>query len=151
MPYVRVFVAEFMWQRIKNLFLSFRAYGVLSPDLRVRQQVNHRLSDRPSLTFQQWFDQHWKPLGIAPAIAQFAYARFEKYSGLSFSHVVPEDRLEELQWTRVCWYDWEMTLCDDFLQVFGVDVSDEFEDTPIDRISDLVRLLNHQAALARKV
>ncbi|HIK54141.1 MAG TPA: hypothetical protein IGS37_03125 [Synechococcales cyanobacterium M55_K2018_004] len=133
----------FMWQRLKNLLLSFQTYGALSPDLRVRRQVNRALRDRPSLNVEQWYVAHCQPQDIPYDVASFAYTHLEKYSGLNFARVVPSDRLDEdLQWTRVCWFDWAVSLCDDVLDEFGVDISDSFDEMSLDTVGDLLLALN---------
>jgi hypothetical protein len=134
-----------MWRKLKNLFLSFKTYDVLSPELQVRQQVNHRLSHRPALSLEEWFEAYWQPHGISLAIAQFVYLHLEQYSGLVCAKVLPIDRLEkDLHWTEVCWYDWELSLCDDFWQCFGVDLSDRLEEFHPTTIADLIWFLHLQ-------
>jgi len=44
----------------------------------------------------------------------------------------------------VCWFDWELTLCDDFCQCFAVDLSECFDTQILDTIDELVRFLDYQ-------
>ena len=132
-----------MWHRLKNLFFNLRAYNDLSPDLRVRQQVNRSLRDRPLLRQDEWFAQFYKAQGIAYPIAAFAYTHLEKYSGLSLGSILPTDRLEEeLRWTEVCWFDWEQALCEDFYACFKVEIDDCLDFSSLRTIEDLILSLN---------
>jgi hypothetical protein len=132
-----------MWHRVKNSILSLKTYGILSPDLRVRQDINRSLRDRPTLSANEWFELQCKPLGIQPAVAQFAYFHLAKYSGLKFSKVYLSDRMEtDLCWTQICWFDWEINLCDDFYQCFGIDISDRLHDCNPLTVGDLVLFLH---------
>lgn len=134
-----------MLNKFKNLFLSVQHYQILSPDWRVRHRVNRALQYRPALEFNDWFSQQCQPLGIIQPIAYFAYTRLEHYSGLSFARVRVGDRLKnQLHWTEVCWFDWEIRLCQDFWCDFEVDISsalDQFDPTTVE---DLLTFLNHQ-------
>lgn len=132
-----------MWQRFKNLFLSLKTYGTLSPDFGVRQRINRALSDRPPLSFDQWFAAFYQPQGVTDAVALFAYQHLNQYSGLEISRVQPTDRLDkDLCWTAVCWFDWDCQLCDDIHQQFGVDVSDNLESFAQPTIGELVLFLD---------
>jgi hypothetical protein len=134
-----------MWYRFKNFLFSLKTYGILSPELRVRRQVNQRLYNRSSLAANQWFQLRCQPLGISRAIANFAYTRLATYSGLEFSRVLLSDRLEEdLRWTQVCWFDWEIALCDDFCEQFGVDISDRLDAFDFNTVAELLTFLNQQ-------
>lgn len=122
---------------------------MLSPDLGARRQVNRAIHHRPMLTAQQWFQEFYQPIAISPAIATFAYTYLENYSGIEFAYVVPSDRLiEDLRWIEVCWADWETTLCDDFWQTFGVDISDSFLGYSPSTVEDLIGFLNRQLLLS---
>ncbi|NJR65327.1 MAG: hypothetical protein HC772_08420 [Leptolyngbyaceae cyanobacterium CRU_2_3] len=134
-----------MWHRLKNLFFSFRVYNDLSPDLRVRQQVNRALRDRPTLKQDEWFESFYKSQGIAYPIAIFAYTYLEQYSGLKLGSILPTDRLEaELQWTAVCWFDWQQNLCKDFYRCFEIDIDIEngLALSKLDTVGDLIVFLN---------
>ncbi len=134
-----------MWRRLKNIFHSFRTYADLSPDVRTRQQVNRFLRDRPALGAEEWFEQLWRPRDISRQIANFVYTHMQTYSGLEFARVRPEDRLkQDLQLISVCWFDWEFTLCDDFLEDFGIDLSDRFDPCDFATVEELVVFLNYQ-------
>jgi hypothetical protein len=134
-----------MWKRLKNILLSFKTYSTLSPGFATRQRVKRRLAYRQDLNPQQWYELQCKPYGISPAIAKFAYFFLAKYSGLPFSRVLSSDRLEQdLHWTEVCWFDWEITLCDDFQHCFGIDISNSLEDFQPLTIQELMLFLNQQ-------
>jgi hypothetical protein len=134
-----------MWHRLQNLIGSLKSYNVLSPDLHVRHQVKRVLCDRPILSADDWFRGFCKPLGIRQPIANFAYFHLEGYSGLPFSQVLLSDRFnEDLHWIEVCWFDWEMILCEDFYQLFGVDISDQLLGSTFLTIEELLFFLNQQ-------
>ncbi|NJM86078.1 MAG: hypothetical protein HC769_10930 [Cyanobacteria bacterium CRU_2_1] len=134
-----------MWHRLKNFVSSFSTYDDLSPDVNMRQQVNQRLQDRPALNSEEWFESFYKSNGISPAIAAFAYTHLAEYSELDFSRVLPSDRLEEdLHWTNVCWFDWDLSLCDDFYHHFKIDISDTLADFNFVTIEEFVSFLNCQ-------
>lgn len=131
------------WNRFKNIFLSFKTYNTLSSSFAARQQVKRRLSHRSDLSPQQWYESQCKPYGISPEIAQFAYFFLSKYSGLPFAQVLSSDRLEQdLRWTEVCWFDWEMALCDDFQHAFGSDLSHSLDDFQPSTVQELMLFLN---------
>jgi hypothetical protein len=140
-----------MWHRFNNLFSSLQAYDALSPDLRVRRQVNQALRQRPAMPPEQWFQTFFQPQGIPYTLVSFAYEHLARYSGLEFSRVLPDDRLnEDLQWTQVCWFDWEQHLCADFDQQFGTAIGDQLSEDlnqQLDQanlltVRDLLALLN---------
>ncbi|MBW4660032.1 MAG: hypothetical protein KME15_15260 [Drouetiella hepatica Uher 2000/2452] len=134
-----------MWHRLKNFLSSLWTYNALRPDFRVRRRVNRSLSDRPALSQDEWFEAHYKAQGVTYAIALFAYQHLGQYSGLDLSRVLPSDRLEEdLQWTEVCWFDWEQSLCEDFHGCFGVDMGDRLDFSCLSTVQDLVDFLNQQ-------
>lgn len=112
-----------MWHRLKNFFFSLSTYKTLSPDFKVRQQINHALRNRPALNFEQWFATFDQSQGIDHRVALFAYQYLGQYSGLETSRLQPTDRLNaDLCWTDVCWFDWEAQLCCDVHRQFGVDI-----------------------------
>lgn len=118
-----------MWHRFNNLFSSLQTYDALRPDLKVRRQVNRALRQRPAMTLEQWFQAFYQAQGMPYALVSFAYEHLADYSGLEFSRVLPDDRLnEDLQWTQVCWFDWEQHLCNDFDQQFGTELSEQISD-----------------------
>ncbi|MBI4785134.1 MAG: hypothetical protein HY785_28085 [Oscillatoriophycideae cyanobacterium NC_groundwater_1537_Pr4_S-0.65um_50_18] len=132
-----------MWHRLKNYLSSLWTYNVLSPDLRVRRRVKRSLHHRPALTPDEWFTVHYKQQDIAPVIAAFAYEHLEQYSGLTIGKVLPSDRLEEdLHWTQICWFDWELSLCEDFYDCFEVDISDRLDVSCLSTLQDLMDFLN---------
>jgi hypothetical protein len=134
-----------MWYRLKNIFSSLRTYNSLSPDLRVRRQVNQKLRDRPALNLHDWFEAFYHAQGVPYTIATFAYTYLSQYSGLDIGRILPHDRLhEDLHWTQVCWFDWETNLCNDFYRYFGIDISDRFDPSCFLTIWDLIIFLNLQ-------
>ncbi len=135
----------FMWQRFQNIFSSVGSYADLSPDVKTRQQVRQWLSDRPALPPDEWFTTFWQPQGIDRPLADFIGQHMTHYSGVNFAQTRPSDRLlQDLQLPLICWFDWEMTFCDDFLAQFGVDVSDRFDPTRLHTVADFVLFLQQQ-------
>jgi len=109
--------------------------------------VNRSLHDRSPLSQAEWFEVHYKTQGIADAIAIFAYKHLQQYSGLELSRILPSDRLEEdLQWTKVCWFDWHLSLCEDFYRCFGVDIGDRLDISCLSTLQDVMDFLNQQGA-----
>jgi hypothetical protein len=140
-----------MWHRFKNLVFSLKAYDAMSPDLQRRRQVNRLLQQRPALDLQQWFAGFDQLQGIAYPIAAFAYEHLARYSGLEFARILPHDRLEQdLFWTQVCWFDWQLQLYDDFWQQFGVDLSDEWDESTLLTVQDLLVFLNQHGATTER-
>ncbi len=134
-----------MWRRLKNILHSFRTYPDLSPDLGMRRQVNRFLRNRPALTTEEWFERYWCKRNITKKITDFVYNRMHSYTGLDFTRVRPTDRLiEDLHFPLVCWFDWQISLCDDFWHCFEVDLGDRFDPTHFTTIEDLVIFLNDQ-------
>ena len=132
-----------MWHRLKNLFFSLNTYKTLSPDFKVRQQVNRALSDRPALSSDQWFETFYRSQGVAYTVVSFAYRYLQAYSGLEIGRVRPTDRLDaDLYWTEVCWFDWEAQLCRDVQQQFNIDISDCLDDFQEFTIGELVAFLD---------
>lgn len=132
-----------MWHRLNNLIHGLKTYDALSPDLKLRRQVNRALHQRPPMPLEQWFRTFYQPQGIAFSVANFAYVRLSAYSGLEFSRVLPNDRLhEDLYWTQVCWFDWQNNLCDDFHQQFGIEISEALDASDLQTVQDLVVFLN---------
>jgi hypothetical protein len=142
-----------MWHRVKNLFVSLNSYAVLSPDLKVRQQVNRALRGRPALSAEDWFQRFYQVQGIANPVALFAYSQLQHYSGLDFSRVLPTDRFcDDLHWSDVCWFDWNLQLYDDCWQEFGIDLSDCFDESQLSTVQEFVTFLNqaiHQTTSTR--
>lgn len=140
-----------MWHRFKNLVFSLQTYHALSPDLNVRRQVNQTLRQRPILHLDQWFQMFYQPQGIAYTVANFAYVHLANYSGLDFGRVLPSDRLnEDLHWSQICWFDWQVKLHEDFWQQFGVDISDCWDDSSLQTVKDLILLLNQYGMQAHQ-
>ncbi|MCT7950305.1 hypothetical protein NG798_10940 [Ancylothrix sp. C2] len=134
-----------MWHNLNNVFSAVSTYSDLSPDIETRRCVNHRLRLRPALSLDQWFDYFWQPHGIAKPTVFFVYTYLEKYSGLQMSCVMPGDRLEQdLKLTLVCWFDWQLNLCDDFLSYFGIDISDRLDTYSLSTVEDLVKFLDSE-------
>jgi hypothetical protein len=134
-----------MWRRFKNILYSLRTYADLSPDLWTRQRVKWFLHSRSPLSAKEWFEQFRHDHFVSPQVVNFVYERMPDYSGLEFSRVRPGDRLnQDLHLPLICWFDWQLTLCDDFFQWFGVDISDHFDPQSLDTVEDLVNFLNQQ-------
>lgn len=134
-----------MWRKLKNFFISVSAYTDLGPDVQFRQRVNKALRHRPALTLDEWFEFFWRSHGVSKPVVAFVYTHLEKYSGLQMSRVQPKDHLErDLQVTLVCYFDWHLTLYDDFLSDFGVDISEEFEIYNLSTVEELVKFLDGQ-------
>lgn len=132
-----------MWHRFKNLVFSLKTYDALSPDLKVRRQINRWLQQRPALDLEQWFQAFYQPQGISYAITAFAYEHLARYSGLDIGRILPTDRLnEDLCWTQVCWFDWQTNLYDDFWQHFGIDLSDCLDEDALLTVKDLMAFLH---------
>ena len=65
----------------------------------------------------------------AKSVLSFVYEYFADYSGLAFSQVRPNDSLNrDLNFPLVCWFDWTLNFCDDFLTHFDLDLSDCFDE-----------------------
>jgi hypothetical protein len=134
-----------MWRSLRNIIDSFWTYIDLSPNLQVRRQVKRSLRDRPCLSASDWHEQCWQPFAISRPISDFVYDRMQEYSGLEFGRIRPADHLnDDLHLPVICWFDWQMTLREDFLQCFHIDLGDRFHSLPLDTVQDLVLLLNHQ-------
>lgn len=112
----------------------------------MRQRVNRALCSRPALGADEWFETFYKSQGIAYPIAIFAYVCLGHCSGLEFGRVLPSDRLQEdLHWSQVCWFDWELSMCDGFYQQFGVDISDRLDEFEWSTVGELVAFLDQCA------
>jgi hypothetical protein len=134
-----------MWRRFQNLASSFNSYCALSPDLRLRRQVNESLCDRPALDMETWCTTFYPSPDTIQAIAAFSYTTLAYYSGLDFGRVRPGDRLEaDLCWSQVCWFDWDLQLCDDFYTHFNRAVSDCFYSFDPVTIADIIQFLHEQ-------
>jgi len=134
-----------MWRHLKNLFASVTTYGDLSPDLSLRRQINRRLSQRPQLSADEWYRCCGYALGISRQMTDFVYTYLSDYSGLEFAGVRPGDRLQEdLHLPLVCWFDWEVCLCEDIRLLFGVDLSDRFNPDAFETVQDLLLFLETQ-------
>jgi hypothetical protein len=134
-----------MWRRLKNIFYSLKTYADLRPDWRTRRRVNRLLRDRPCLSEDQWFERFWQGKDVPPVLAHFIYVQMPVYSGLDFSRVQPGDRLnEDLQLSMTCWFDWQISFCEDFLREFGVDLSHTFNPDSLQTLEDLVLFLRQQ-------
>jgi hypothetical protein len=134
-----------MWHRFKNIFFSLKNYDLLSPDLAMRRQVRQSLRHRPALGLSEWFETFCKPRQIAYPVVNFLYTHLETYSGIGLGRLLPSDRLEEdLHWTELCGFDWQLTLCEDFMQQFDIDLTSSLEDFSPRTLEDLIILLHHQ-------
>ncbi|HSM80755.1 MAG TPA: hypothetical protein VLS96_03660 [Nodosilinea sp.] len=138
-----------MWQPLRNFVNSLTTYMALSPDMVARGRVNQWLRSRPCLTADEWFRRHWTPPAVPRALPKplidFAYQQLQAYSGLEIGRVQPSDLLvETLAFPAVCWFDWGLTLCDDFYNTFGLDISEHFDETQLMTCADLIGFLNQQ-------
>lgn len=134
-----------MWKALKNLFQTVSTYRALSPDVKIRRKVNRGLRDRTPMTLEHWAIGLRDTWGVSKAVAAFAYTHLEKYSGLPVSRIRPSDRLDDdLQWTLVCWFDWELCLCEDFCHRFGIDFSEQLDQFAPHTIADLLVFLDAQ-------
>ncbi|WP_253188058.1 hypothetical protein [Leptolyngbya sp. 'hensonii'] len=111
----------------------------------MRRRINQALRSRPSLAPSEWYEYFWRQRGVSRDVAALIYTRMEHYSGLNFSRVVPGDRLEEdLKISLVSWFDWHLSLCDDFQQKFGVDLSECFDLHALKTVEELMLFLDRQ-------
>jgi len=134
-----------MWRSLKNFFYSLWTYSDLSPDLRMRRRVNKALRNRPSLTAVEWHQTFWQSYEVAQAISDFVYQEMQEYSGVEFGRVRPSDRLnEDLHLPLICWFDWELSFCENFLSTFGIDLEMGFDADEFTTVKDLVLFLNRQ-------
>lgn len=138
-----------MWRILTNLIFSLRTYRALSPDIQVRRRVNRMLRSRPPLSLDEWFEHFWQSPNSSETIprdlAIFLYKNLARYTELEIAHIRPCDRLnEDLHLPTVCWFDWEINLCEDFYKTFGIDISSSFDVSTLSTIEDLVLFLNRQ-------
>ena len=138
-----------MWRPLKNFVNSLTTYMALSPDMVARHRVNQWLRSRPCLTCEQWFIRYWTPPALPRALPKplidFAYQQIQAYSGLEIGRVQPADHLvDDLAFPAVCWFDWSITLCEDFYETFGLDISETFDETQLFTFADLITFLAQQ-------
>lgn len=142
---------------MNNLLSSIEAYADMSPDLDVRDEVNLWLKkrDRQPLSITQWceaFSSEFASIAqattepatesAAKSVLAFVYESFSEYTGLAFSQVRPNDSLiRDLNFPLVCWFDWTMNFCDDFLTHFDLDLSDCFDEANFSTIGEMVEFL----------
>lgn len=111
----------------------------------LRRRVNQQLRHRPRLSSATWSSLFFEigSEAISPSLLSFIYTQLKTYSGLETGRIRPSDRLiEDLRFPLVCWFDWSSQLCDDFYNTFQVDISDEFDESLLKTVSDLVCFLN---------
>jgi hypothetical protein len=137
-----------MWQAFTNFVQSLQTYADLSPDATIRRQVNGRLKQtRSALTLEAWMATFQKVLGrpMLPALGQFLFEELGHYSGLEVGCLRPSDRLiEDLHLPLVCWFDWPHQFCEDFLDAFQIDLSEEFDEAEFETLQELVAFLQKQ-------
>jgi hypothetical protein len=143
-----VFMQRLKTSRLYNWFLALRSYNDLRPDLGLRRQINRQvLATRPAHCGQDWYQKFWASQGISREVATFLYQALAKYSGLQLAKVLPNDRLcEDLKLPLICWFDWELALCEDFHQEFGFDLEDYFDLSQLKTVADLMGFFNQQVA-----
>ena len=129
----------------------------MSPDLEVRDEVNQWMSARARrpLSVVEWcelFSSEFPTIAAATqetateseakSVLVFVYEYFAEYTGITFSQVRPNDSLNrDLNFPLICWFDWTLTFCDDFLTHFDLDLSDRFDETDFTTIGELVEFL----------
>ena len=153
-----------MIEPLNNWLSSVSTYADMSPDLALRAQINLRMraDARSALGISDWCHLFIAPDAVADTLAFsrsafgvsdarrilcFVYQRFSQYSGLDFSRVRPEDRLnQDLHFSLVCWFDWRITFCEDFFEQFDIDLSDCFDEDEFNTITELVTFLIDQVS-----
>jgi hypothetical protein len=140
-----------MLQTVQSMWANLSVYADMKPDFQLRCQINRSLTHRPTRSLDDWFETFWQPRGVTKPVARFVYQYLSDYSGLSFGRILPSDRLcEDLKLTLVCWFDWQLDLCDDVLRELGVDVSAiEFDD--LETLEEFVQRLNQEYLQRRSV
>ena len=152
---------------MNNLLSSLEAYADMSPDLEVREQVSQwmRMRDRQPLSLIKWCEVFSNELvnigkavedsateGVTKSVLAFVYEFFSGYTGLAFSQVRPNDRLNrDLHFPLICWFDWTLDFCDDFLARFDLDLSDCFDEAEFDTVGEVVEFLVEQVIEATVV
>jgi hypothetical protein len=133
-----------MWRVIESTWANLSSYADLRPDFGLRLQINRSLQQtRPTLNGEEWFERFWRSRGIAQQVARFVYAHLTDYSGLCWGCTWPSDRLVgDLKLPLVCWFDWELHLCDDFDRELGVDLQEPPDLDQLVTVEDLVMALN---------
>ena len=132
-----------MWQRFKNTFFSFGSYADLSPNVQIRRQVHQWLCARPPLSLDEWYYAFWQPQGIAHSLVTFVHHQLREQSELDLTRTRPSDRLvDDLHLPLICWFDWEISLCEAFANQFGVELFDDFDMTHLHTLHDLVHFLH---------
>ncbi|MFM7471616.1 MAG: hypothetical protein ACKO5P_08935 [Nodosilinea sp.] len=136
-------------QQLNNLVNSLLTYSWLSPDVGTRKELCQILLYRPYLNCDQWFDRYWTPPFVQQTypkpLIEFVYNHLGVYTGLEVGRLRPSDRLvEDLQFPRICWFDWGLNLCADFYHTFGIDISEQFDETGLLTFADLISFLNLQ-------
>ena len=133
-----------MWQKLNNYIRHIETYRDMSPDLSIREQVNQSLRQhRRPLSPDAWCEECYRVTQANIDTLQFIYQTLKDYSGLEFSRVSPEDHLvDDLLFPMVCWFDWSTRLCDDTMAHFGIDISEHFDETHIDTLTDLITFLD---------
>lgn len=97
------------------------------------------------MSASDWFHTYWQPLAVARPISDFVYTQLQTVSGLDLGRVQPGDRLQiDLQFTLICWFDWEVTLSEAFAESFGVMLEPDFNPDEFETVADLVLFLNRQ-------
>lgn len=139
-----VFMRRLKFSRFHNWFLALRSYSDLRPDLAMRRRINRQiLADRPAHTGSEWYRKFWAPRGVSREVATFIYRSLAQYSGLQWAKVLPTDRLcEDLKLPLICWFDWELSLCEDFYQEFGLELDDYLDVTQLNTVADLMGFFN---------
>ncbi|MDB9528375.1 hypothetical protein PN498_20455 [Oscillatoria sp. CS-180] len=135
-----------MWQSVVNYLRNLRAYPDLSPDIGIRRRINAQLRKRSSLSLEDWTRLFTHPpSAVSKQLLTFIYTKLSDYSGLDVGRLRPSDRLiEDLQIPLVCWFDWPNQLCADFYETFQIDITEEFDESLLETVEDLVCFLNQR-------
>jgi hypothetical protein len=135
-------------KRIFNWFSSLLSYADLRPDMGLRRQINRQvLADRPQRSLSEWYRLFWEPQGVSREVADFVYGAIANYAGLKVAQVLPSDRLyEDLKLPLICWFDWELNLCEEFSHKLGVELEEYFDVTRFATVADLVQFFDQQFA-----
>ncbi|MEL6937899.1 MAG: hypothetical protein AAFO84_01765 [Cyanobacteria bacterium J06598_1] len=140
-----------MMNQLNNWFSNVSAYAEMSPDLTMRLQINQWLhAHRRDLSAAAWCRRFADHSDNAELLS-FVYQQFSEYSGLSVGCVRPEDTLHgDLHFALVCWHDWVITFCEDFMEQFELDLSDCFDEDDFETVGEMMTFLSAQLATVQE-
>jgi hypothetical protein len=131
-----------------NWLTSLFAVGKLT-NQRSRKRVAKWLGKRRRLNQNEWYELHWRSIGILESVSNFMFNRLNVYSGLDSGRMLPSDRLvEDLRFNEVCWADWDLDLVEEFLHEFGAEIRNELG-SQIKTLRDLMLVCSNRALNAR--